>query len=146
MTPSDAYRASPNPLSSSSSAKPREFAEPGPPAPGWLTLATSLEASQLSTAPINIGLHLARMPRPSATHQTEQRVQRLLVELLRPLDSGEMTVAKLATEAGLGHETVRRLWRNPTGALRYGPGFFIVAALAAATNVSLDDLVMKVRA
>jgi hypothetical protein len=54
-------------------------------------------------------------------------------------DDGE-TLADLARSSGLEHETVRNLWRNPGARKRSGPGFFVVAAVARARNVSLDWL------
>lgn len=54
------------------------------------------------------------------------------------------TVADVARGAGLGHETVRNLWRNPSGKERYGPGFFIVAGIAKARGLSLDELAQSV--
>lgn len=50
------------------------------------------------------------------------------------------TIASIARRCDLGHETVRRLYRNPGGRLRTGPSFFVVAAIARAQGLSLDDL------
>ena len=85
------------------------------------------------------------VPHPGASAETEERVDRLVRVLLGSLDAGSTTVAELARVAGLEHETVRRLWRNPGGRLRYGPGFFIVDALARAEGLSLDALAARVR-
>lgn len=85
------------------------------------------------------------MPHPGASAETEERVDRLVRVLLGSLDAGSTTVAELARAAGLEHETVRRLWRNPGGRFRYGPGFFIVDALARAEGLSLDALAARVR-
>ena len=54
-------------------------------------------------------------------------------------DDGD-TVADVARRSGLGHETVRRLWRNPGGRKRASPAFFVVAAIARPRGVSLDEL------
>ncbi|MGD9998631.1 MAG: XRE family transcriptional regulator [Ilumatobacteraceae bacterium] len=80
------------------------------------------------------------MPRPCATEASEARVA-LLVDMLfaRVGDDGK-TIADVAREAGLEHETVRRLCRNPGGGYRTSPGFFVVAALARARGLSLDWL------
>jgi hypothetical protein len=67
-------------------------------------------------------------------------VERLLRRLFRGLDDGETSVAALAADAGLGHETVRRLWRNPSQGQRYSPAFFVIADLARAAGISLDAL------
>ena len=90
--------------------------------------------------PIIIGYY-ARMPRPKADTISEQRVRRLVARLFDGLEASGETIADVARRADLGHETVRRLQRNPTGAERSGPGFFIVAAIAKARNIPLDDLV-----
>ena len=81
-----------------------------------------------------------RVPRPRATDASERRVARLVDLLFRGLGDGSETIADVARSAGLEHETVRRLWRNPGGRRRSGPGFFVVAALARARGVSLDRL------
>lgn len=65
---------------------------------------------------------------------------RLVARLFEGVEAGEPTVGDIAKEAALSHETVRRLYRNPGHRLRYGPGFFIVAAIARARGISLDDL------
>ena len=64
-----------------------------------------------------------------------------LIDLLfRGLGDDGETVADIARRSGLGHETVRRLWRNPGGRKRTSPAFFVVAAIARARGVSLDEL------
>lgn len=80
------------------------------------------------------------MPRPPASDASERRVARLVDLLFGSLGDDGETIADLARAAGLEHETVRRLWRNPGGRRRSGPGFFVVAALAQARGVSLDWL------
>lgn len=54
-------------------------------------------------------------------------------------DDGE-TIADIARRSELGHETVRCLWRNAGGRKRTSPAFFVVAAIARARGVSLDQL------
>ena len=71
---------------------------------------------------------------------TERRVQHLLELLFRGLGEGDETVADVARRAGLGHETVRNLWRNPGMRRRTSPAFFVVAAIARARGISLDVL------
>ncbi len=71
---------------------------------------------------------------------TEARVARLARLLFRSVDDGVLTVAQLARDARLEHETVRSLRVNPSQRQRYGPGFFIVAALARAQGLSLDAI------
>lgn len=80
------------------------------------------------------------MPHPRATDVTEARVRRLTGALFAAVDDGNLTVAQLAEAAGLKHETVRRLRVNPAQRNRYGPGFFIVAAIAQAQGLSLDEI------
>lgn len=80
------------------------------------------------------------MPRPCASAASEARVARLVEKLFDGLGEDGKTIADLAREAGLEHETVRRLCRNPGGAYRTSPGFFVVAALARARGLSLDWL------
>jgi len=89
--------------------------------------------------PIIIGYSVG-VPRPSATPDTERRVELLLGALFKDLDRGGETIADVARHAGLAHETVRRLWKNPTGRDRSGPGFFVVAAIARARGISLETL------
>ena len=93
----------------------------------------------------NYWARVISVPHPGATQETDRRVAALLASLFVSLDAGDTTVADLARHAGLAHETVRRLWRNPGGRLRYGPGFFIVAALAEAQAMSLDELARQVQ-
>lgn len=80
------------------------------------------------------------MPRPCASVLTEQRVARLVDLLFEGLGGQGETIADVARSAGLEHETVRRLCRNPGGRYRTSPGFFVVAALARARGLSLDWL------
>ena len=80
------------------------------------------------------------MPRPAATPATEQRVARLVELLFDGAEERGETPAVLAKKTGLGHETIRRLWRHAGGRARTGPGFFVVAAIAKARGVSLDRL------
>ena len=80
------------------------------------------------------------MPRPPANQQTDQRVDRLMNLLFDGIESSGDTIASLARRCGLGHETVRRLHRNPGGRLRTGPSFFVVASIARARGLSLDQL------
>lgn len=80
------------------------------------------------------------MPRPSATAASERRVARLVEVLFDGAEEKGETPSVLADRSGLGHETIRRLWRHPDGKPRSGPGFFVVAAIAKARGVSLDLL------
>lgn len=80
------------------------------------------------------------MPRPCASAASEARVARLVDRLFDGLEDEGKTIADVAREAGLEHETVRRLCRNPGGGYRTSPGFFVVAALARARGLSLDWL------
>jgi hypothetical protein len=80
------------------------------------------------------------MPRRPADANSERRVERLVALLLKDVGGDGQSVADIARRAGLGHETVRRLWRHPDGRDRSGPGFFIVAAIARARGISLDGL------
>jgi hypothetical protein len=80
------------------------------------------------------------MPRRAADERSERRVARLIDLLLGDVEGGGETIASIARAAGLDHETVRRLSRNPGGRMRSGPGFFVVAAIARARGVSLDWL------
>lgn len=80
------------------------------------------------------------MSRPCSSAETEQRVARLVDLLFEGLEEQGKTVADIAREAGLQHETVRRLRRNPGGRYRTSPSFFIVVALARASGLSLDWL------
>lgn len=89
--------------------------------------------------PIIIGYDRS-VPRPSATPDTERRVDMLLGALFKDLGKGGETIADVARNAGLAHETVRRLCKNPTGRDRSGPGFFVVAAIARARGISLETL------
>ncbi len=65
---------------------------------------------------------------------------RLTDALFRGLEEDGETVADVARRSGLRHETVRRLWRNPGNRRRTSPAFFVVAAIARARGVSLDQL------
>jgi transcriptional regulator with XRE-family HTH domain len=67
-------------------------------------------------------------------------VAHLIDVLFRGLGEDGDTVAEIARRSGLGHETVRRLWRNPGGRMRTSPAFFVVAAIARARGISLDRL------
>ena len=80
------------------------------------------------------------MPRTAATVESEARVARLTELLFGGLADGGDTVAEVSRRSGLGHETVRRLWRNPGNTKRTSPAFFVVAAIARARGVSLDHL------
>ena len=80
------------------------------------------------------------MPRRRADQQSDQRVERLKAMLFDGIESSGDTIASLARRCGLGHETVRRLYRNPGDRLRTGPSFFVVASIARARGLSLDHL------
>jgi hypothetical protein len=80
------------------------------------------------------------MPRTKADSISERRVNQLVSQLFSGLETSGETIADIARRADRAHETVRRLHRNPTGANRSGPGFFIVAAIAKARSISLDEL------
>jgi hypothetical protein len=80
------------------------------------------------------------MARSAATPEIDERVGRLVSALFIDLEEAGDTIAEIARRAELGHETVRRLWRNPGHRLRTGPSFLIVAAIARARRLSLDEL------
>ena len=80
------------------------------------------------------------MPGCRADQQTDQRVERLRVMLFDGIEDNGESVASLARRCDLGHETIRRLYRNPGKCLRTGPTFFVVAAIARARGLSLDSL------
>jgi len=80
------------------------------------------------------------MARTPGTAASERRVQRLLDLLFRGVGEGGESIAEVARRAGLGHETVRQLWRNPSRRNRTSPAFFVVAAIARARGISLDGL------
>jgi len=80
------------------------------------------------------------MPRTPGTTESERRVSQLIDALFRGVGCDGDTVADIARRSGLGHETVRRLWRNPGDRKRTSPAFFVVAAIARARGVSLDQL------
>jgi hypothetical protein len=80
------------------------------------------------------------MPRTAADAHTVDQVERLVRRLFEGLGRGGETIADVARRAELPHETVRRLFRNPGARNRSGPGFLIVAAIARARGVSLDEL------
>lgn len=89
------------------------------------------------------------MPRPQATPGSERLVARLVEVLFEGAEDKGETPAVLAERSGLGHETIRRLWRHAGGRPRSGPGFFVVAAIARARGLSLDHLAdetMRLRA
>lgn len=67
-------------------------------------------------------------------------MSRLVALLFEGADEEGDTPAAIARRSGLGHETIRRLWRHPGSRDRSGPGFFVVAAIARARGVSLDYL------
>lgn len=96
--------------------------------------------SKVLPNPIFIGYDSSRMGRTQGTDESERRVQRLMDELFAGFPHPDETVATLATQTGLRHETVRNLLRNPAGRLRAGPGFLTVALIARARNVSLENL------
>lgn len=83
------------------------------------------------------------MPRPPGTRATEARVRQLSSLLFAGVAEGTTTVAEIAREAGLRHETVRKLYASPTDSYRYGPGFFIVVSIARAQGLSLDTIVRR---
>ena len=80
------------------------------------------------------------MGRRPGTLTSEGRVARLVELLLGGLDQERGAVAALARDAGLRHETIRQLLRNPGGRKRISPAFFVVAAIARARGLSLDGL------
>lgn len=80
------------------------------------------------------------MSRRRADQRTDQRAERLRVMLFDGIEDAGESVASIARRCDLGHETVRRLYRNPGGRLRTGPSFFVVAAIARARGLSLDYL------
>lgn len=90
--------------------------------------------------PIVIGLWSDVVPRPCASAASEARVALLVDKLFAGLGDDGKTIADVAREAGLEHETVRRRRRNPGSVYRTSPGFFVVAALARARGLSLDWL------
>jgi len=78
--------------------------------------------------------------RRSATVASEGRVARLVELLFVGVRDDHGAIAEVARDAGLEHETVRRLMRNPGDRRRTSPGFFVVAAIARARGLSLDTL------
>lgn len=80
------------------------------------------------------------MPRPPADEEDDARVDRLVGLLFSGFEAERGSIADLARRANLGHETVRRLRRNPGPHLRAGPSFFVVAAIAHARGLSLDQI------
>jgi hypothetical protein len=80
------------------------------------------------------------VPRRPADVRSERRVERLVALLFQQDGRDDQSIAEIARGAGLEHETVRRLRRNPGGRNRSGPGFFIVAAIARTRGISLDRL------
>ena len=80
------------------------------------------------------------MPGGRADLQTDQRVERLRIMLFDGIEDAGESVASIARRCDLGHETIRRLYRNPGDGLRTGPTFFVVAAIARARGLSLDSL------
>ena len=83
------------------------------------------------------------MAREPASEETQGQVDRLVSLLFEGVGPPNETIADVARNAGLGHETVRRLNRNPGGGSRSGPGFLVVAAIAKARNLSLDHLARR---
>ena len=80
------------------------------------------------------------MPRPCADLQTDQRVERLRTALFDGFEDARGSIASIARRSDLGPEAVRRLYRNPGPRLRTGPSFLVVAAIARARGLSLDNL------
>jgi hypothetical protein len=80
------------------------------------------------------------MSRKLATVESERRVAHLVALLFRGVGDGGETIADVARRSGLGHETVRCLWRNAGDKKRTSPAFFVVAAIARARGLSLDQL------
>jgi hypothetical protein len=80
------------------------------------------------------------MPRQPADEEQDARVSRLVVQLFSGFEDERGSIADLARRANLGHETVRRLRHNPGPQLRAGPSFFVVAAIANARGLSLDQI------
>ncbi|WP_432484129.1 helix-turn-helix domain-containing protein [Kineococcus esterisolvens] len=76
------------------------------------------------------------MVRPPLPEEARERGRRL-GELLRRA-RGELTVVQVSARSGVPAETLRKIeaGRVPT------PAFFTVAALAAALDVPLDELVL----
>ncbi len=83
------------------------------------------------------------MARTRASEQTRVRVERLVTELFAGFPEPDETVAGLAARAGLQHETVRVLHNGTTA--RSGPGFLVVADIAHARGISLDQLAARIR-
>ncbi|TQF05612.1 helix-turn-helix domain-containing protein [Kitasatospora acidiphila] len=79
------------------------------------------------------------MVRTPLTPQERERGERLGALLRRA--RGERSMVQVAAQAGLSTETLRKIetGRAPT------PAFFTIAALAAALDLSLDDLVQLCR-
>jgi transcriptional regulator with XRE-family HTH domain len=75
------------------------------------------------------------MVRTPLTPQERERGERLGALLRRA--RGERSMVQVAAQAGLSTETLRKIetGRAPT------PAFFTIAALAAALDLSLDELV-----
>ena len=84
-------------------------------------------------------LFVNAMAFPHATALTPHLAQ-LVTLLFDDFGRDGATIAELARGAGLSHETVRRLRLHPDGTDRYGPGFFVIAAIARVRGMSLDHL------
>lgn len=84
------------------------------------------------------------MPRPGATETSEARVQTLVSTLFDGFDRQAESLSDLAEAADLGYETVRSLLRPPARQLRSGPGFLVVASIARARGVSLDEIAAQI--
>ncbi len=67
----------------------------------------------------------------------------IVTELFAGFPEPDETVAGLAARAGLQHETVRVLHNGTTA--RSGPGFLVVADIAHARGISLDQLAARIR-
>lgn len=80
------------------------------------------------------------MPRPLATEETERRVRELVAALFDGFEPQWGAIAELAARADVNAETVRQLLKNPKGRNRFDAGFFLVADVARARGLSLDDV------
>jgi hypothetical protein len=81
------------------------------------------------------------MPRRSKSAEEERRAQRLAAALKRGKDEHARTVQQISDQSRVPYETVRAV----LGAKNAGPSFFIVADVAKAIGLDLDELAEEAR-
>lgn len=84
--------------------------------------------------------YFGQVARHRASAETNTQVDQLVQALFLGAEASGESAADIARRADLNPETVRRIWRNPGSRSRSGPSFLIVAAIAKARDISLDDL------